>query len=236
MVINDKYRFIFIHVPKTAGRSLKAALSELPGDNVRWLATSNHEDINEFFSKWKHRRSTFDKIMWRSPKGYKTFGFVRNPWARISSLYRYLIERSTRKPGIRAVKSFEDFIFQFEDHVKWIRELHSFRPQLCFFADETGSADINYVGHFEYLSDDISEIKKILNINFSLKHLNRTSSSERDYRKDYTSSRVVDIVHDHFERDVRQFGYEFDRILPRYRCSGPLQISAATAFRMTTSS
>lgn len=225
MVINDRHRFVFIHVPKSAGRSMKQALEALPGNNSRWPAASNHEPLSVFRARWRQRRSLADRILRRSPDGYTTFGFVRNPWDRIASLYRYLTEKSSRKPGVHTLKSFEDFLLQADDGVAWINELHSFRRQTDFFTDEHGRTRIEFVGHFEHLEEDVARVGDLLGIGFRMPHINRSSNSDRDYRQDYRSDRLVAIIRNRFGRDIEQFGYEFDQRFPRRRCSGRLLVS-----------
>ena len=44
MIVNARYRFIFVHVPKTAGVSVAAALAGLPGRRAGWVSrTTKHE-------------------------------------------------------------------------------------------------------------------------------------------------------------------------------------------------
>lgn len=226
MVINDRHRFVFIHVPKSAGRSMKQSLETLPGNNSRWVAASNHEPFSVFRTKWRERCSLADRILRRSPDGYRTFGFVRNPWDRIASLYRYLVEKSTRKPGVASLKSFDDFLLQLDDGVAWIGNLHSMRLQTNFFTDEHGRTTIDFAGHFEHLAEDVPRVAELLGIDFRMPHVNRTSNSDRDYRQAYRADRLVEIIRNRFASDIEQFGYEFEQPLPRRRCSGPLSISS----------
>lgn len=222
MVINDKRRFIFIHVPKSAGTSMMQALVRLPGNNRRWCAASNHEPIKDFLANWPRRRSLLDRILQRSPAGYATCAFVRNPWDRLASLYRYLIEKKQRKPGVSDLRSFADFLDQAARGVAWINGLHSFRNQVDFFQDEQGRIAIDFVGHYEHLAEDVGLLSDRLGIPIRLPHVNRSSNAGRDYRHDYTD-RLVEFVQDRFKRDIVQFGYEFDQPRPRLRCSGSLR-------------
>jgi len=230
MVINDRHRFIFIHVPKSAGTSMMRALQELPGNNRRWSAVSNHEPIRDFHVHWPGRRSLLDRILHRSPVGYLTFAFVRNPWDRLASLYRYLTERKRRKPGVSGLTSFADFLDQAAQGVAWINGLHSFRNQVDFFRDAEGRMAIDFVGHYEHLADDVMALADRLGVPIRLPHLNQSSHAGRDYRRDY-SDRLAEFVRERFTRDVDQFGYEFDQPRPRRRCSGQLRLDSAETGR-----
>lgn len=221
MVINDENRFIFIHVPKSAGTSMMQALARMPGNNRRWCAASNHETLRDFHVQWPHRRSLLDRALRRSPVGYFTWAFVRNPWDRLASLYRYLTEKKMRKPGVGGLTSFTSFLEQAADGVAWINGLHSFRNQVDFFQDEQGRIAIDFVGHLEHLAEDVGLLSHKLGITIRLPHVNRSSHAGRDYRRDYTVQ-LAEFVRNRFARDIVQFGYEFDQPRPGRRCSGPL--------------
>lgn len=134
MVVNDRFRFVFVHVPKAAGTSLMTSLRTLPGDDVVTVhPTTKHETA----SAW-HARTSEDprnrEIRNGTIEDYLTFGFVRHPWDRMASLYRYLRDARPRTE-IDSVRSFADFVTQAGDGVPWIRGLHSLRPQGDFFAN-----------------------------------------------------------------------------------------------------
>jgi len=224
MVINDRHRFIFVHIPKTAGTSMMAALEALPGNNRRWLATTKHETLAEFHANWPRRRSWWDRLRSRSPAAYRTFAFVRNPWERMSSLFRYLKEARPREE-IGTVGSFADFVTQAADGVDWFRNLHSMRPQTEFFKlnGDAGppTLRLDYLGHFEHLAEDVADVARRLGIRIDLGHKNESTNRKRDYRADYTD-RMFEIVGELFGADAGPFGYVPDQRLPAKRCSGPI--------------
>ncbi|MFP4354891.1 MAG: sulfotransferase family 2 domain-containing protein [Phycisphaerae bacterium] len=75
----DKYRCIFVHIPKAAGVSVCQTLfGNLAG---------GHDTIEKY-------QKVFS---WSDYKRYFKFTFVRNPWDRLASAYRFL-----RKGGSRS--------------------------------------------------------------------------------------------------------------------------------------
>ena len=70
MVVNDNLRFIFVHVPKTAGQAIHRSLPR-PRQNPWPTHTPRHEVKQDYFS----------------------FGFMRNPWDRMVSLYHFMIQK-----------------------------------------------------------------------------------------------------------------------------------------------
>ena len=55
MVVNTRRRFVFVHVPKSAGVSMMTALRVLDG-NVDWRAKTRHETLGEFERRHPGRR------------------------------------------------------------------------------------------------------------------------------------------------------------------------------------
>lgn len=204
--------------------------STLEGNNSRWISKkSKHETLEELRGHWKTRRTLSDILQRRAVGKYFTFGFVRNPWDRISSLYRYLLEKRPRKE-LETVGSFSDFIEQADAGVSWVRGLHSMRPQVDFFHSlDDGRISADFVGHFEHLNEDFLSVTESLGIPpFQLPHNNRSSNSQVDYRKQY-SDRMAGVVEDLFREDVDAFGYVFDQSRPARRCSGRLSLPTHTA-------
>jgi hypothetical protein len=218
MVINDKNRFIFVHIPKAAGTSVMKTLQEINGNNKKWLAKTKHETLAGFNANISDRFSLKDRILSRSPKGYFTFGFVRNPWDRMSSFYRFLVEKRPM-PEIDTVENFKDFLRQAEDGVEWIQELYSMKPQLEYFTLADGRLKIDFLGHFEHLTEDFNSVTDMLGLSaVSLVHQNRSTNSDKDYRKSYDDE-MVEIVSKRFSEEIVLFGYDYENKNPTRRCS-----------------
>jgi|GEM_PF-1552656 len=220
MVINTAHRFIFIHVPKAAGTSVAAALSGLDGNHTGWLARTKHETSTEFFAAFPSRQSTRDHEMGLNPASYFCCAFVRHPWSRIASLYRYLVERRPRSE-IDRVDSFKHFITLARDQEPWIKGLHTMRQQVDYFTTHCGMIELDFLGHYEHLADDLQSLGQRLGQVLSIPHLNRSSNSNLDYRRLYDAE-TIGAVRRMFADDIRHFGYEFETTKPSRRVSGPL--------------
>lgn len=81
--VNHAYRFIYIRSPKSASTSIVDVLGEC--GNSR---TAAHEAASCMKHSWEGAM-TVEEIE-RVWKDYFVFGFVRNPWKRAYSLYKYL--------------------------------------------------------------------------------------------------------------------------------------------------
>jgi hypothetical protein len=129
-----------------------------------------------------------------------SFGFVRNPWSRLVSLYHY--KRATT-PG-----DLHRFDMRFDD---WIAQLEDEEPQIPsqtrFLFSSEGKQLVSYIGRFETLPEDLDNIGDKIGISFaSLGHLNTT---QHGHYRDYYDPRTEQIVRRLFAPDIEHFGYAF---------------------------
>ena len=118
---------------------------------------------------------------------YFKFGFVRNPWDRVVSLY----ER-TEALQLRNEMTFEQF-------VDWIQYssatcVHSspHRYQLDWFVDPNGNVLADFIGKFERLDEDWAFVAQKLGVKEKLPH-RRANPRERHYTE-YYNSRTRDVI------------------------------------------
>jgi len=140
---------------------------------------------------------------------YTVFGYVRNPWARMVSLYRYLVE-SRPRCEIDHVSCFEGLVVLAEDKCSWVAQLHSLRPQAEFFSLDAGGRPLNtHIGRYEDFESEFSAISKKIGLPpLKLGRENVSSSSGVDYRLEYNTT-TREIVGDIFASDIVQFDYSF---------------------------
>jgi len=182
-------KFVFIHVPKTAGQSIHAAI----GGRV-----SNPMNAPRFSVKIGSRVS---------------FSFVRNPWARMVSLYRYLCQRhpagEMHNPAKMREMGFRDWLtddpFWSAHDVLWGgRKLPPFqqRPQMWW------AEGCNFIGQVENIEVDFADACWMAGIK-SPSRLPRLNATEGgDWRAEY-DGKSRDFVAHHFAEDIKKFGYEF---------------------------
>ena len=189
MILAEK--FVFIHVPKTGGQSIHAAIGARinpPMDNPRFLVDA---------------------------EGRFTFAFVRNPWARMVSFYRYLCQRpltisdthnqaELREMGFIAWLTGEPFWIP-QDKLRGGRKLLPIqqRPQL-WWAD-----GCDFIGQFENIEQDFAEACILAGIKHPsrLPRLNATTGN--DLRAEYDDA-SREFVAQHFAPDIERFGYGFN--------------------------
>jgi hypothetical protein len=189
-----KSNTIFIHIPKTAGISLVRAIY---GD----VTLEGH-------------RSFYFNIIALDIKNenYFSFSFVRNPFDRLYSVYRYLKKGGINRHDKLAFEAhlsdfndFEDFVLNGLDK-KLIYKITHLIPQHEFLCDKSGSILVDFIGRFENLDKDILLLSKKLNKNIELNHHNYNNKS--DYKEVYTD-KMIHKVNQIYQKDIDLFKYTF---------------------------
>lgn len=184
-MVSDRFKCIFVEVPKTGSTSIRALIGEPP---------KPHQNIWQIFSSIDGPRF----------ESYFKFGFVRNPWDRAVSLYE-------RNEGLRlkAHLSFAEFIewMRFASCTSIHAVPH--RYQLDWFVNPHGDVIVDFIGKFENLGGDWARICGRLGIPPSpLPQLNVNPTRARDYTG-YYSEKTRRIVAERFAVDIEYFGYRF---------------------------
>jgi len=214
MLVSPSQKFVFIHVHKAAGISMERLLQEQFPDAKHWYGRHGHaiDGIGEI------GRERWDE--------YYSFGFVRNPWDRLVSWYA-MIERRYQKlaPWKRWKKS--PFGRPFWDHA--VRDAHDFESflhnctavieergcrksfafnQLDYLSDENGEPAVDFVGRFENIAHDFSEVCERLEIDPG--KLGQANATKHRHYSEYYTPQTRDLVGERFRRDIEAFGYEFE--------------------------
>ena len=142
MLLNHDRRFIFYHVPKVAGSSIRTALKSVPG-SWRLPGTGKHMTPAEFAWTWR------GLVDWRL-RTYFTFCFVRDPWERFGSLHRFLLHRRLHRESLRkhVPDDLNDFAAALANRAPWVMNLRSIRPQSEY------ARAVRFVGRYERLHQD----------------------------------------------------------------------------------
>lgn len=213
-MISHQYKCIFVQIPKTGSTSVRAILGK---------AISPHLNLWEMKMLmeryWMVRRGRKDRVLEslyltlpkekRLERGreqfdsYFKFGFVRNPWDRVVSLYE-------RKEALELRQN-----MSFEQFVDWIQYssatcVHSspHRYQLDWFVDPNGAVLADFVGRFERLADDWRFVAQKIGATEELPH-RRTNPRPRHYTE-YYDNNTREIIAGKFKVDIEHFGYQFE--------------------------
>lgn len=195
-------RFLFVHIPKTAGNSIQTILRDYSED--QFVALRKEQDGIERFGlrnpKYnikKHStlgeyRDALGNEQFRSL--YK-FTCVRNPWDRMVSYYF----TPTQSPEIWDRKKFRRIISKAVSVADYLR----------LDQDEQDSfANVDYIMRFENLADDFRTVCGTLGI--SPGALPRYNRSSREHYSKYYDDELREVVRARFAVEIERFGYTFE--------------------------
>ncbi len=226
MIISHSHKFIFIHIPKTAGLSISSSFEAY---NYRYTLVNriksnlgifpsvyNESFRNEKFHVSRHLTAEHIRDQLNALTGnddlfnsYFRFSFVRNPYDILISGYEYVkASANENHPGYRD----KNFVWMrtkfttFRDYVLKFRFHHFPDFQYAYLYDSKGTCLIDYVGKVEDLHRDVLNISEKLKIPVpKVPYLNQT---DRKPKEDYFTEEILSKVNDFYSRDFELFNYQ----------------------------
>ena len=212
MLLSLEKKFLFVHVAKAAGSSIRTTLDPYcVQPQQSWVNRFldrigihvNH--VGPFPRQWFRTHDTARTAQFWLPRhvfdGVFKFAFVRNPWDRMVSMYSYILLNTDhhRHGAVSQLEGFEDFLkTEFRRRVPL---------QLDSVSDRRGNVIVDFIGRFETLEADMAEVCRRIGIEYRLVHRNR--APHEPYQKSY-NHRTRKLVADYFARDIEYFGYDFE--------------------------
>lgn len=185
-----KHKFIFIHIPKTAGTSILNALE------IKFRHHSN----------WSVYEAADPKLFRHCYK----FCFVRNPYDRIVSVYTYLkgggagyVDKEFHKLIVEQYDTFEKFVLEYLNK-DVIHEHHLLIPQYLYIYGFNNTCKVDYIGRFENLNNDFSKIAERLSLDIELPKMN---ASKRKIYQEYYTQQIQEKIHYLYNKDFLILNY-----------------------------
>ena len=227
-MISHRYRCVFVHVPKVAGQSVEEVFLRL--HDLTWktrapllLRANNHPEQGP--PRLAHLKALeyvrFGHVTQEQFDSYLKFSFVRNPWDRMVSFFKYL--------GAPQKHGFKEFLMnEFKNYI-WTRHHWFVGPQSEFVCDAQGKALVDFIGRFESLQDDFNHVCQQLGLSFlELPHRNKSKNRRlknalrpklflsQDQRvpvfrhyQDYYDDESKEFVAELYRKDIEFFKYRF---------------------------
>ena len=232
-MISHEHRCVFVHIPKVAGQSIETYFLSALGldwasraplllrprcsvDPVEAPDVLAHLTASDY-TRWKY----ISEELFRS---YFSFSFVRDPFSRVVSMYRYL--------GYERVCTFGDFVQRILPGRLWVSMYYFVRPQHEFVMAADGRVLVDYIGKLERIDDDFASVARSLG--FDRGELPRVNVSDNsgartgrtpvvrrvfegrrltaprkaDHWKKYYTPSIVSAVVELYGGDFEAFGYD----------------------------
>ncbi len=217
-MVSHHFKCIFVHVPKTAGQSIEQVFLDALGRTWETRAPLlmrynpdpglgppllSHLKAREFVLHGHVTPETFQE--------YFTFGFVRNPWDRMVSLYKQF--------GYEGKCGFKNFMRNTFTHDISRTKYWFVCPQVEYLHDDQGDLLVDFIGRYENLENDFKKIRKVLGLpHVQLPHVNDSQKKIKNMEakpeprvdwREYYDNECIDFVAMFYKKDIECFNYDF---------------------------
>ncbi|WP_290651770.1 sulfotransferase family 2 domain-containing protein [Aquisalimonas sp.] len=219
MLISYSRNFLFVHIAKTGGTSVRAALRKYRWGGWYSIAlalasmtsqmTQPRHKLGIKFPRHAKAIAALEMLPTEVYQGLFKFTIVRNPWdLQVSSFHHIQREKPAVLDG---VKTFEDFLklkFDPEREYSFMLDI-SAELQHEYLIDLRGNVIVDFIGRYENLQADFNTICERIGVAAPQLPRLRQAANRRDYRSYYTDD-LAELVQSHYRRDLELFGYTFD--------------------------
>ncbi len=216
MLISTSHKFIFVHVPKSAGSSVTNVLRPycLPKNRTLWRRLLTFLPVREnvekvYFRQHETAANIRAKLGSQVFDDFVSFGIVRNPFDHAVSLFEFLKKQTARNSGrVVAELTFYEFMQLRSKPQRFALEESPLKmaDQASRLVDERGNIIVTEVLHLEKLADEFPRLCAKLGLPpIEMVVMN---TSKRNAIADYYDAATVALVRQHYARDFALFGYD----------------------------
>jgi hypothetical protein len=222
MLLSYRYNFLFVHIAKTGGTSVRSALAPLRWrDPMYWLMFPCHRLSHLTGHRLGLKFPRHAKVIAAQEmlphevfaKLFK-FAFVRNPWdLQVSSWHHIRRERPHLIAGHDDFAGFLRWKLDPERPYQFHLDT-SIERQTDYLVDLHGNVIVDFIGRYENLVNDFATACQRIGIDPpALPHRRQATDRQRDYRS-YYDTNTAELVAKHFAQDVKLLGYDFEITQP----------------------
>lgn len=218
MLLCIKHKFLFIHIAKTGGTSIRTTLNRLrwrdPYFVPQFIASRiSHLTGHRLGCKFpRHAKiiAAYEMLPREFFQGLFKFAFVRNPWdLQVSSFHHIRRERPHLLAGHTDFKDFLSYKLDPQRPYQFHLDT-SISLQSDYLVGLHGEILVDFIGRYETIQQDFAAVCHQLQLPpMPLASRRRAIDREKDYRKYYDTA-SAELVAEHFKPDIEMFGYSFD--------------------------
>ena len=216
MLICHRHKFLFVHIAKTAGTSVRTTLNRLRWRDPYFLPQFICSRISSLTGHRiackipRHAKviAAYEMLPREVFDGLFKFAFVRNPWDLQVSSYHHL---KRERPHLVGDRDFESFL-RYKLNPARPYQFHldtSIALQSDYLVDLHGKVLVDFIGRFETLGDDFITICQRIGVQPPVLEHKRQAKDRSGYQKYYTAE-TAELVAQYFAADIAMFGYTFE--------------------------
>lgn len=216
MLLSHRYRFLFVHIAKTGGTSVRGALQKyrwrdpyyLPQFIASKLSGLVRHEVGIKLPRHCKAITAQEMLPREFYDSLFKFAFVRNPWDLQVSSYHHI--KRERPHLLEADESFADFLHRKLDPQRpWQYHIDtSITPQTDYLIDLHGNLIVDFIGRYESLQTDFNTVCDHIGIPRKVLPHKRKATDRARYRE-YYDDETRALVAEHFAADIERLGYEF---------------------------
>ena len=196
-MINEQYKFAFVHIHKCGGTSIEKIFND-----------GEEKDPHFYGNTYKKRR----------PELYR-WTCIRNTWDRMVSIYHYYIIRKHPHYSLNLDISFEEFIMRYIDENG---DKYAYTEENSFFGRDgimvfvldhiTKKSLIDFYVNIYNAKEHLEILFRHLNIDLNLikKFGKHNTTQHDDYKTYYKKDKLIEAVNKRYKLEVDTFGFTFD--------------------------
>jgi hypothetical protein len=217
MLLSLRYKFLFIHIAKTGGTSIRAALRyykwadpyRIPLFFLSRISSLTHHRLGCKIPRHAKAVAAYEMLPRELFNELFKFAFVRNPWdLQVSSYHHLMRERPRLLVGIDDFGTFLRWKLDPNRNYHYIVDT-SIELQSDYVVDLNGNIIVDYIGRYERLEEDFREACKKIGISPPNLPHKRRAKNRIAYQKYFTAD-TAKLVAEYFRRDIEMFDYSFD--------------------------
>ncbi|MGJ8632966.1 MAG: sulfotransferase family 2 domain-containing protein [Luteolibacter sp.] len=204
--------FWFVDVPRTSSSSIRNQLGKHFGaPYTKEIAANENAFQIPHHETAQGVREIIGKDVWGS---IFTFSFVRNPWDRIYSLFRF---RRNVVNDISPEMTFTEYVKELEKQLALPEEQRSwysgyYRSASDYLEDENGEIAVSFVGRMEDRLEALREINKHISITLLDEVKVALSAVDTTPFQSYYNEESRQMIERLFRKDIERFSYSFEDI------------------------
>lgn len=215
MIVSNKYKFVFVHIPRTGGFSVDNAIVKHLGEKDFYT----NQSINQFGVIASHSGHDYhlklrkiNELHKNKYKNYYKFTFIRNPYERMVSLYSFFSQGNDHKPQ-NDFESFKDWVIKRNSIINPTLRVETQNrwkgtSQFDYIIDEDNNIGVDFVGRTENFVNDLTSVLEHLEIPIeTIPHENR---SQHLHYSLYYDEETKEKVKKDYIKDLEMFNYDFE--------------------------